>query len=167
METYFIRNVIKPEEIYFRGNAADSFQLKQIRAGLNKLHTFEIMAVNVYKFQITSQQDEFNQMIIQAMANEMTHVQDFQIKLYEYGGKPNPLRWAFWIVGMVMGLGSRLFGRKTILKAGIWTEQKAVADYRKIIDSVQWETETLAVIKNNLENEYHHIETLQTLLKSL
>jgi ubiquinone biosynthesis monooxygenase Coq7 len=167
MEPYSIRKAIKPEDIYFRGGAVDPSQLTRIRTGLRKLHTFEIMAVNIYKFQITSQQDDFNQMIIQAMANEMAHVQDFQIKLYEYGGKPNPLRWAFWIVGMVIGLGSRLLGKKTILKAGIWTEQKAVTDYQKVIDSVQWDTETLAVIKQNMDDEYHHIETLQSLRKSL
>ncbi|AFV03018.1 hypothetical protein UNSWDHB_2144 [Dehalobacter sp. UNSWDHB] len=38
-------------------------------------------------------------LIIQAMANEMTHVQDYQIKLYEYGWSPSPLRWLFWLVG--------------------------------------------------------------------
>src|SRR5690554_5512428 len=98
MENYFVREAMVPGDIYFRNNIVDPSQLPKIRAGLRKLHTFEIMAVNIYKFQITSQQNDVNRMVIQAMGNEMSHVQDFQIKLYEYGSKPSPLRWAFWIV---------------------------------------------------------------------
>jgi len=103
-------------------------------------------------------------MVIQGMANEMSHVQDFQIKLYEYGAKPNPLRWVFWFGGMMIGFISRLLGQKTMLKAGIWTESKAVADYQKIIESAQWDTETLEIITRNLNDEKHHIETLRNLL---
>lgn len=164
MGNYAIRQLIKPEEIYFRGNNTEPSQLNKIKIGLRKLHTFEIMAVNIYKYQITSSQNEIDQMVIQAMANEMTHVQDFQIKLYEYRCKPNPLRWAFWLAGMLIGLTTRLFGQGAILKAGIWTEQKAVTDYQKIIESAEWDEETLAVIKRNLSDEYHHIQTLQSKL---
>ncbi|NIN00370.1 MAG: hypothetical protein GTO24_20505, partial [candidate division Zixibacteria bacterium] len=66
------------------------------------------------------------------MCNEMTHVQDFQIKLYEYGWRPSKLRWAFWIVGLVIGFGSRLLGRRAILKTSIWLEKKAVHHYGQL-----------------------------------
>lgn len=166
MGTYHIRRVVEPKDIYFRTDCVDSSQLPYIRAGLKKLHTFEIMAVNIYKFQITKQQNELNQLIIQAMANEMTHVQDFQTKLYEYNARPSIMRWTFWLAGMVIGLASRLLGRNSMVKAGIWTEQKAVTDYQKIIDSTVWDPDTLAVIKRNLGDEHHHIETLQSLLRN-
>lgn len=164
MEKYYIRKPIEPEEIYFRAANVDSFNLSNIRKGLRKLHTFEVMAVNIYKLQITSNNDDVNRIVIQAMANEMSHVQDFQIKLYEYGTKPSPLRWVFWFGGMVIGLFSRLLGEKAMLKAGIWTESKAVTDYQKIIESTQWDTETLEIITRNLNDEKHHIETLRSLL---
>lgn len=164
MGKYYIRSVIEPEDIFIRKNSIDPSQLKKIRAGLKKLHTFELLAVNIYKFQITSEKSDLNQTVIQAMGNEMSHVQDYQIKLYEYGSKPDPLRWAFWIAGMIIGRGSRLLGKKTMLKAGIWTEEKAVSDYQKIIESAQWDEKTLAVIKRNLNDEHHHIEILQSYL---
>jgi len=164
MRDYFIREAIRPEEVYFKESTVDPSQLGKIRAGLRKLHTFELMAVNIYKFQISSKKDDLNRMVIQAMANEISHVQDFQIKLYEYGTTPNPLRWAFWFAGMVIGFSTRLLGKNTMIKAGIWVEQKAVVDYQKIIDSAQWDTDTLAVIERNLSDEHHHIQTLQQLL---
>ncbi|WP_368293671.1 demethoxyubiquinone hydroxylase family protein [Dehalobacter sp. TBBPA1] len=161
MANYMIRGAVEPQEIFFRADNIDPAQLTMIRKGLRKLHTFEIMAVNIYKFQIAGASNDLNRLIIQAMANEMTHVQDYQIKLYEYGWSPSPLRWLFWLVGMFIGLFSRLRGEKSMLNAGIWTEQKAVTDYQKIINSAKWEPETLAVIQKNLSDEYHHIETLQ------
>jgi len=161
---YIIREMIAPEDIYFRDSSVGSSELKKIRKGLRKLHTFEVMAVNIYKFQITSENSALNQMIIQAMGNEMSHVQDFQLKIYEYRSKPNPLRWVFWLVGFVIGFGSRLLGKNAMLKAGIWTEEKAVTDYQKIIASAQWDEQTLAVIKHNLNDEVHHIETIKSFL---
>jgi ubiquinone biosynthesis monooxygenase Coq7 len=162
--TYIIRGEFKTEDVFFRAGGLDPFQLVKIRNGLKKLHTFEVMAVNIYKYQITSEPDEFNCILIQAMANEMTHVQDFQIKLYEYGTRPSPLRWAMWLFGITLGCTSRLLGRKYIIKTGIWTEKKAVEDYQKILDSAHWDTETRNVIKRNLADEYHHIDTFDKLL---
>src|SRR4030065_340715 len=69
---------------------------------------------------------QFNRQLIAAMCNEMTHYQDFQVKLYEFGFKPRLTRGAFWIVGFTFGFGSRLLGRKAILKTGIWVESKEV-----------------------------------------
>lgn len=164
MTKYLIREKIAPEDIYFRDSSVGPSELEKIRKGLRKLHTFEVMAVNIYKFQITSENSDLNQMIIQAMGNEISHVQDFQLKIYEYRGKPNPLRWFFWLAGFVIGFGSRLLGKKAMLKAGIWTEEKAVTDYQKIIASAQWDEQTLAVIKHNLNDEVHHIETIKSFL---
>ncbi len=161
MSDYYIRERVAPEEISFRSNNYDSSQLSKIRSGLRKLHSFEIMAVNIYKYQITSAQDDLNRLVIQAMANEMSHVQDFQIKLYEFGSKPSPTCWAFWLAGMLIGFATRLLGPTAIVRAGIWTEQKAVIDYQKIINSAPWDTATMAVIQRNLKDEYHHIESLQ------
>lgn len=164
MDNYYIRRAVEPKDIFFHGANMDAANLSKIRSGLRKLHTFEVMAVNIYRLQITSEEDDLNLMIIQAMANEMTHVQDFQTKLYEYGTTPSPLRWAFWFAGMMIGFSSRLLGKKTMIKAGIWTEEKAVEDYQKIINSAQWDEETLKIIKNNLEDEKHHIQVLKNQL---
>ncbi len=162
MGRYLIRPAIEPEEIAFR--AVDDIEperLAQIRSGLKKLHTFEVMAVNIYRLQITDNPSELNTLLIQAMANEMTHVQDFQIKLYEYGARPSILRFFFGIAGGFIGFFSRILGEKTILKTIIWVETKAVDDYKKLIETVAWDEETLKVLEKDLADEYHHIKTME------
>jgi len=61
---------------------------KSHKKRLLKLHTLELMATTIYRFQITKKNSELNRQLIAAMCNEMTHYQDFQVKLYEYGWKP-------------------------------------------------------------------------------
>lgn len=161
MGKYLIRPAIEPEEIAFRTGNAESGEIEKIRSGLRKLHTFEVMAVNIYRLQITNEANELNTLLIQAMANEMTHVQDFQIKLYEYGAKPSLLRFFFGPAGCIIGFLSRLGGERRVLKTGVWVETKAVNDYQKIIDSAKWDEGTLKVIKKNLTDEHHHIKSMQ------
>lgn len=167
MDEYLIRTKKEPEEIYWRVNSVQPEQLTKVRQALRKLHAFEMMAVNIYRMQITSEDSDFNRLVIQAMTNEMTHVQDFQAKIYEFGAKPSPTRMLNAIFGMFLGFSSRVRGKKAILNMGIWTETKAVTDYKALISSIKWDEETLKVIQHNLDDEYHHIETLKKALEQL
>ena len=102
-DTSIVRPAILVEDIFFRGQDMSEDRLKKIKKGLLTLHTLELMAATTYKFQITKKQNELNHQLVVAMCNEMTHYQDFQIKLYEYGWKPMKLRFAFWIAGFIFG----------------------------------------------------------------
>ena len=139
-------------------------RLKAIRKGLLTLHTLELMAITIYRFQITSEKSELNHQLISAMCNEMTHYQDFQVKLYEYSFKPSLIRWSYWIVGFTFGFGSRIFGKKAILKMGIWVETKAVHHYAQLLDSIDWDEDTRKVVEKNQADEYGHINKWRTLL---
>ena len=141
-------------------------RLKAIRKGLRTLHTLELMAITIYRCQISRRTDELNRQLVAAMCNEMTHYQDFQVKLLEFGSKPNKLRWLFWIVGFAFGSISKLMGSKAILKIGIWVETKAVAHYDKLLSSVDWDLETRGVIEKNQADEYGHINRWQKLISN-
>jgi ubiquinone biosynthesis monooxygenase Coq7 len=147
-----------------RGREMESARLKTIRKGLRTLHTLELMAITIYRFQITSEDCELNRQLIAAMCNEMTHYQDFQVKLCEFGFKPNLFRWAFWIVGFTFGFGSRLLGRKVILKTGIWVETKAVHHYTELLGTIDWDEDTRKVIKKDQADENGHINKWRTFL---
>src|SRR5664279_2199498 len=120
--------IIRPElrfkEIRDRGVGYPAARLKAIKQAMQKLHTLETMAVNIYKYEITSKRSALNIQLVAAMANEMTHLQDFQTKLYEYKLRPRKTRFAFWLVGFALGTGSRLLGPRRILKTNIWAEKK-------------------------------------------
>jgi demethoxyubiquinone hydroxylase (CLK1/Coq7/Cat5 family) len=159
-----VRTPIRVGEIRFRGEELSPKAARGLRRALRTLHTLETMAVNIYRYQITGEPSELNRTLITAMCNEMTHLQDFQVKLYEYGWKPSHLRWMYWIVGMVFGLSSRLLGRKGILRMGIWVETKAVHHYGELLEGVAWDGETRAIVEKNRSDEEGHIMRWRQLL---
>lgn len=161
-----IRTQMRTENIQMRGQGMPSDRLRDIRKGLLTLHTLEMMAINIYRFQITKKVYELNRQLITAMFNEMTHVQDFQSKLFEYSWKPSKLRWAYWIVGCILGLFSRLRGTKAILKTDIWLETKAVYHYDELLQTIDWDEDTRRIIEKNQSDEYGHINRWKKLLQS-
>ena len=162
-----IRPQMRSEDIRIRGQGMSSSRLKGIKKGLLTLHTLELMAVNIYKFQITKKNSEHNRQLITAMCNEMTHLQDFQVKLCEFGWKPSILRWAYWIVGFAFGFFSRLIGKKGVLKTGIWVETKAVHHYDELLETIEWGEDTRRVIEKNQADEKGHINRWKKSLQSI
>ena len=162
-------SIVRPEmrlsDFKFRGTGMRPERLKKIRKGLRTLHTLETMAANIYKFQVTKKTDELNLQIIAAMNNEMTHLQDFQSKLFEYGFKPSKFRFAFWIVGLTFGLFSRWMGKKATLRTGIWVETKAVRHYDELLRDIEWDNETKKVIQKDQADEFGHIKRWESFLK--
>lgn len=161
-------SIIRPqmwaEDVKFRGRGMSPTRLRAIRKAFLSLHTLELMAANIYRFQVTKENSRLNRKLIAAMCNEMTHYQDFQIKLFEYGFKPSIFRWAYWIVGFAFGLGSRLLGKKAILKTGIWVETKAVHHYAELLDTIDWDEDTQKIIEKDQADEDGHINTWKRLL---
>jgi ubiquinone biosynthesis monooxygenase Coq7 len=164
-DTTIIRPEMRDEQVTPRGRGLDPGGRKAARKALQTLHALEIMAVTIYKCQITKDVTPLNTALTSAMSNEMTHMQDFQTRLYEYGFTPSKLRGRFWMVGYVFGLGSRLMGANRILKTGIWAESKAVEHYGVLLASADWDDETRAVIEKDRADEYGHIARWEGFLK--
>jgi len=171
METKYDISIIRPEvrlaDVLLKARDLPKDKFNKIKKGLLTLHTLEVMATNIYKYQITKEENELNRYLIASMLNEMTHIQDFQIRLYEYGLKPSKLRWAYWLVGFAFGFTSRILGKRAILKTGIWVESKAVEHYSKLLETIDWDAETRRVIEKDQADEYGHIERWKTLLSTV
>ncbi len=161
-----IRNAMSESSVHFRGNGYSSERLRAIKKGFKTLHNLETMAVAVYQFQITRRNTEHGRLLIAAMINEMTHLQDFQSKLYEYGFRPFLFRLGFWIAGMSIGWISRAAGRKAVLKTGIWLESKAVNHYTELIRDIEWDEDSRAILEKDKCDEEHHIDTWKQLQKA-
>jgi len=161
-----IRPQVCNEDFKLRGQGIDLSRRKAIKKGLRALNTLELMAMTIYRYQVTQEHSELNRQLIAAMCNEMTHYQDFQVKLYEYGFRPSIFRWAYWIVGFVFGFGSRLLGRKAKLKTGIWVETKAVGHYAEFLEAIDWDDDTRKVIEKDQADEDGHINSWKSLLTS-
>jgi demethoxyubiquinone hydroxylase (CLK1/Coq7/Cat5 family) len=166
----FDLSIIRPgmhaEEFGFRGQEMTAKRLREIKKALHSLHTLEIMAANLYRFQISRDPSDLNLQLIIAMCNEMTHIQDFQVKLYEYGLRPSKRRWAFWIAGLVIGFGSRLLAPRSILKTAAWVERKAVRHYGELLEGIEWDEDLRRIIEKDRSDEEGHISRWQGLLES-
>jgi demethoxyubiquinone hydroxylase (CLK1/Coq7/Cat5 family) len=165
-DDFTIRPPMQQSDIKLRRAPASVVELNAMKKALRTLHSLEIMAVNIYRFQISKENSELNENLISAMCNEMTHVQDFQVKLYEYGLSPSKVRWAWWIVGFTFGLFSRFLGKRMILKTAMWVESKAVAHYGELLNAVRWDAETLKIIEKDRSDEQRHIEQWKVLLET-
>lgn len=159
-----LRPTITHDQIALRGRALSPEALKKVKKALRTLHSLEVMAVNAYRFAITKTDEPVNRELIAAMCNEMTHVQDFAVKLYEYGLTPSLFRWAWWMVGFVFGFGSRLLGKKAIFKTGIFVETKAVHHYSQLLNAADWDEATRKIIEKDQADENGHIQTWTNLL---
>jgi ubiquinone biosynthesis monooxygenase Coq7 len=167
-KTKYDITIIRPEmregQFQLRGEGFSAERLAAIRKGLRTLHTLELMAQTIYKFQLTKERSRMNNMLVAAMCNEMGHYQDFQVKLYEYGFRPSLLRAAYWMVGFAFGFGSRLLGRQTMLRTGVWVESKAVRHYAELLETIEWDDETRRVVEKNQADEDGHISRWRGLL---
>jgi len=161
-----IRPQVCNDDVRLRGQGMDAPRLSDIKKGLHTLHTLELMAMTIYKFQITKESSELNRQLTAAMCNEMTHYQDFQVKLYEFGFRPGIIRCAYWFVGFSFGFLSRLMGRSAILKTGIWVETKAVHHYAELLEKIDWDEETRKVIEKNQADEDGHINRWKKFLEA-
>ena len=161
-----VRPMMQAEEFSIRGDGISGERLQKIRKGLLTLHTLETMAANLYQFQITRDRTELNRQLIIANCNQMSHIQDFQIKLLEYGWKPSRLRWAFWMLGLVLGFGSRLLGPRLLLRTASWVEQKAVEHYGELLEAIEWEEDLRRIIERDRADEEGHLRRWHSLLES-
>lgn len=163
-EVEVLRPLLRRGDVAFRGEGLTSEGRKKIARALRTLHSLEMMAVTIYRLQIGTKPTELNRELIAAMCNELTHWQDFQTHLYEYGFRPSPLRLFWQAVGAVFGLASRLAGAKWILRTGLWVESKAVEHYSQLLTSVPWEETSWRMLRKNQEDEQGHIQTWKRLL---
>ncbi len=159
-----IRPQLRSEDIKLKGAGFPPARLAAIKKGLRTFHTLELMAQTIYRFQITNKPTETNRQVIAAMCNEMGHYQDDQVALYEYGFRPSPLRFAFWLVGIAFGLGSRLLGEKAIFRVGIWVESKAVRHYAELLKTIDWDDDTRRTLEKDHADEQGHILRWTSLL---
>lgn len=160
-----IRPQVNEEDVKLRRKNISRSEFKKIKKALHSLHDLELMAQTVYKCQITKKESELNRTLIAAMLNEMGHYQDFQVKLYEYGLKPNLFRFIYWFAGIFFGTISKWRGEKAILKMGIWLESQAVDHYAELLQSANWDDESKKVLEKNQADEDGHIARWTGLLK--
>ncbi len=159
-----IRTPVRIEQVQLRRRGMNRARLQEIKKALRRFHSFELLAGTTYRFQMTKNETEPERVRIAAMCNEMTHLADFQVKLYEYGWKPNKIRGIFWLGGMTIGTATRILGIRSVLKSGVWLENRAVKHYKELLETVDWDDDSREMVEKNCSDEMGHVERWTALL---
>jgi rubrerythrin len=125
---------------------------------LNFMHCMERFATQIYRSQKPSFKNSvFEKQLIDASENERTHVEKLRAVLKTSNYKVYPLGFLFQFAGVVLGLITRLSGKRNLFKADIFVEKKAVKDYNGFLNKVKFEKETVEVIRGIIPDEETHI----------
>lgn len=135
---------------------------------LNFMHCMERFATQVYR----TQRDAFKgepiaRQLDDASENEMEHVVKLHGEIKHLNGRVYPLGWLFQIAGVVLGLITRMAGKRLILIADIFVENRAVNDYNGFLRAVAFDGGTAGLIRSIISEEEVHINTWQAAKKSL
>jgi bacterioferritin len=146
----------------------------QLLAKLNWFYNLELNQVDLYTSLSKTFEDNYTSLVFQRLSYiEQQHVDNIAVKIKEMGGAPSTLGDILSpIIGSIAGKVLSLAGTENILKAAIKLEQKAIEDYRNLIQIVNkngYDQELLKILEHNLIDEDLHtawfIKTLSQIPK--
>jgi demethoxyubiquinone hydroxylase (CLK1/Coq7/Cat5 family) len=141
--------------------------MKKVLFSLNFMHCMERFATQIYR----TQRGAFTgtplaQQLTDASDNEKTHVWKLHSRIKALKGRVYPLGWLFQLAGFVLGVITRVCGKRCILKADIFVEKRAVKDYTGFLNSVHFGSDTVAILRGIIADEHIHISNWQRATES-
>jgi rubrerythrin len=132
------------------------------------MHCMERFATEVYHAQRNAFRggelaDEFQA----AEENEREHATSLKKRVIEVSGTAAKIGFLFWLAGRILGVSTRIFGKRCILNADILVEKRAIKDYNGFLGWVKFDDGTASLIKRIIHDEEHHVENWQSALDSL
>jgi len=132
--------------------------MSKVLISLNFMHCMERFATQIYLTQRGAFKGQpIAQQLIDASDNERGHVQKLQSCIKKLDGTVYPLGWFFQSMGVVIGLSTRVFSKQTLFKADTFVETRAVKDYSSFLQKVQFDPETIELIRAIIADEEQHI----------
>jgi bacterioferritin len=129
-------------------------------ARLNWFYSLELNQVDLYMAQFRTFLGSYESIVFERTAYiEQQHVDNIANKIRELGGVPTKLGDVLSpIIGRVAGSILSLSGIENTLKANIMVEQKAMADYTELINTIKDEygSDLKKILQHNLVDEDTH-----------
>ena len=125
---------------------------------LNFMYCMERFATQIYRTQKAAFDDDLiAQQIADASENERGHVTKLQAQIRALNGRIYPVGLLFQGVGVVLGLITRLSGKRNLMKADIFVESRAVKDYNSFLTAVSFNEDTVKLIRELITDEEVHV----------
>jgi bacterioferritin len=143
--------------------------MSTVIGSLNTMYNIERAATAIYKAQTGafSGDSAYYETFKAATANEQEHADGLKARVAELKGKGSFMGWFFALGGMMIGIATRIMGKKRVMKTNIWVEQKAVKDYGAFLERVNFDEKSAALIKKNIGDEQRHVDNWTRILGEL
>ena len=125
---------------------------------LNFMYCMERFATQIYRTQKAAFKGKpIAQQLVDASENEREHVHKLQTQIKKLNGGVYPFGLLFQLMGVILGLLTRLSGKRNLLKADTFVETRAVKDYNGFIKAVTFDADTIKLIRELIADEEVHI----------
>ena len=140
--------------------------MSKVISSLNTMYNIERAATTIYKAQAGSFRKDIivYEKLTSATANEHEHANRLSARIKELEGNLSKLGWFFAFGGTMIGLGTRITGKKNMMKVDIWVERKAIKDYGAFLTRVDFDEKSADLIKKNIGDEQRHMENWSGIL---
>ncbi|MFC1905099.1 ferritin-like domain-containing protein [Chloroflexota bacterium] len=140
--------------------------MDKVIISLKFMQNMERFATKVYKKQIRAFiGHEIADRLKVAANNEQEHVDILTKRIEELKGTQPKMGIFFHIAGAIFGIKTTLLGKVLLLKTDIWIEKRAVQDYGKFLQKIDFDEATITIINNIIQDEKRHIETWEDSIK--
>ena len=142
--------------------------MSTIFSSLKFMYNMERFATEIYHIQNRAfQEKEIKDKLNAATENERQHAVSLKTRSIELKGNPSRLGFLFHTTGCFLGFMTIILGKKFVLKMDIWIEKRAIKDYGKYLINVEFDEESISLIKRIIIDEERHVETWQNCIKTL
>jgi len=143
--------------------------MSNVIGSLNTMYNIERAATAIYKAQAGAFRNNPSvyETFKAATANEQEHADGLMARVADLKGRGSFVGWFFALGGMMIGIATRLLGKKRVMKTNIWVEKKAVKDYGAFLQKVNFDEKSATLIKKNIGDEQRHVDNWTRILGEL
>ena len=142
--------------------------MDSVKNSLHFMHCMERFATEVYRAQRGAfKKSELNDEFRAATENEHEHAVSLRNRVMELKGVPARVGFLFQFAGTILGILTRIFGKRCILRADIQVEKRAIKDYDGFVHRIDFDEQTMALIRRIIQDEERHVENWRNALVSL
>ncbi len=135
---------------------------------LNFLYCMERFATQIYRTQKAAFDNNLMaKKLADASENERTHVSKLEAQIRALNGRIYPFGLLFQTVGVILGLITRLSGRRNLFKADIFVEARAIKDYNSFLKAVSFNEDTVKSIREIIADEEVHLANWREAVESV
>jgi demethoxyubiquinone hydroxylase (CLK1/Coq7/Cat5 family) len=128
----------------------------------------ERFATEVYRTQRGAfRKSELNDEFMAATENEQEHAVSLRNRVMEIKGVPARVGFLFQFAGIVLGILTRIIGKRCILRADILVEKRAIKDYDSFVSRIDFDEQTIGLLRRIIQDEEKHVENWRNALASL